>query len=463
MSRDTFKDLSFIDDIKSVVVVGPSRARNYFFLRAFSASFKGTVYAVKPGVKKIEQFPTVPVYSRISDLPDSVTVDFAFIALPREKVLEAVESCAKKGIKLVAIFSSNFADEGTKIGRELQLELEEIVRAYGNMRVLGPNGMGLYFPRIGLRWRPSLPSDFGSIGIVSQSGGLSNLMIHELAGENLFVSKAFSIGNSIDVNVLDVLHYLIQDQETEIIAAYIEGIPRNSGRDLMELIRSSLKPIVIIKGGLTELGVRAAVTHTGALVGDSKLWYQAMHQSGGIVVETLSDLINVVKYLKLEGDFTIDRACLISLSGGFGVVAVDTLSKHGITLPAFTRDEKIKSALKPLFNVRGTSFNNPIDLAAMLYQVEKLEEIIGVVLSTDKIDGLIFEIAPLYLAHQMRADIDLSDEIHSILENAREKFHKPILVILPPTGYEDLKNKLKGKLQASGIAVYHDILSVSRV
>ncbi|MFX1325807.1 MAG: CoA-binding protein, partial [Promethearchaeota archaeon] len=159
------KDLSFIDEIKSLAVIGPSKKRDYYFLRNHIINFKGNAYAVHPTVKEIPGFNKKKIFSSIIDIPENI--DYAWISVPASQVLNIIDDCVEKGVKLATVFSSNFSDSGTEEGQKLEKEL--VKRAQKKLRILGPNGMGLYYPKLGIAWRPHFPMMAGNIGLIAQS------------------------------------------------------------------------------------------------------------------------------------------------------------------------------------------------------------------------------------------------------------------------------------------------------
>jgi acetyltransferase len=451
------KDLSFISSIRSIAVIGASKKRNYFFLKTFHDSFIGKIYAIKPGGEKIGEFPDVDVYERVTDVPDDEPVDFAFIEVPREHVPQVIGDCAAKGVKLASIYSSGFADAGTDEGRDLQ---EEVLQAAsGTTRLLGPNGMGLYYPRLGIRWRPSLPQVYGTVGLIVQSGGLCNLLIHGLAAEGLPISKAFSIGNAADINAIDVLSYFKDDPETSVIVVYLEGLPAGRGRQFMDVLSSCEKPVIFVKGGKTAAGSRAVRSHTATVAGVSEIWTAVVRQVGGIPAETFDDIVSAVKFLKAVGQVPIGNACMLTLSGGYAVICSDVLTGHGIVIADFSN--QVREALAGILNSVGTSINNPIDIGGFIYDVDKIEAILDIVLEDGGIDGVIFEITPVYIAAQMRGD-SLGVELAPMLDRVKQRHRKPILSIVENVGYDDIKHDLKRDLTALGIPVYDDIMQVAR-
>jgi acetyltransferase len=451
------KDLSFISNIRSIAVIGASKKRNYFFLKTFHDSFIGKIYAIKPGAEKIDELPDVDVYERVTDVPDDEPVDFAFIEIPREFVPQVIGDCAAKGVKLAAIFSSGFADASTDEGRDLQEEL--LQAASGITRVLGPNCMGLYYPRLGIRWRASLPLESGSVGLMAQSGGLCNLLIHGLTAEGMPISKAFSIGNAADINAIDVISYFKDDPETSMIVIYLEGIPAGRGRQFMDVLQDCEKPVIFIKGGKTAAGTRAIKSHTATVAGDFEIWNAVVRQAGGILVETFDDIMTVGKYLSSVGRIPVDKVCMMTLSGGYGVICSDVLTSHGVWIAEFS--EQTRESLAGVLSASGTSLNNPIDVGAFMYDADKLGDILDVVLDDGGIDGVIFEIVPVYIAAQMRGE-PLGTALPAMLDRIKQRHQKPIVSIIENVGYPDIKEGLRHDLKALGIPVYDDIMQVAR-
>ncbi|HME55779.1 MAG TPA: CoA-binding protein [Candidatus Lokiarchaeia archaeon] len=450
-------DLSFINDIHAIAIVGASKKRNYFFLRTFHDSFKGRIYAIKPGAEKIDEFPDVDVYERVTDVPEDEPVDFVFIEIPREQVPKVISDCAAKGVKLAAIFSSGFADANTDEGRALQAEL--LQAAAGVTRMLGPNGMGLYFPRLGIRWRSSLPLEHGTIGLMVQSGGFSNLLIHGLTSEGMPISKAFSIGNAADINAIDVISYFKDDPETTLIVIYLEGLPAGRGHEFMEMLQACEKPVIFIKGGKTTAGSRAITSHTASLAGNYAIWDAAIHQSGGILVETFDDVISAGKYLSMIGNKPVRNVCLMTLSGGYAVICSDVLASHGIVLPKLS--EKTRESLGNILIASGTSMNNPVDVGALINEVDKLEAILDILLVDDSIDGVIFEINPVHVAAQVGGE-PLEMALPPMLERIKQRHEKLIMTIIENVGYDEIKQDFKQRFRNLGIPVYDDIMQVAR-
>ena len=151
------KDLSFINEIQSMAVIGTSKKRNFFFLKSHAENFKGKLYAVNPLLEDIPDFDKNKIYPSLKDIPNQV--DFVFIAVPHSKILDVMDECVEKGVKLASVFTAEFSDSGTKEGLELEKKL--LKRAKNKVRILGPNGLGLYYPKLGIAWRTQFPSKSG--------------------------------------------------------------------------------------------------------------------------------------------------------------------------------------------------------------------------------------------------------------------------------------------------------------
>lgn len=449
------KDLSFIPQIRGIAVVGATAKNKYFILRTFNAAFKGKLYAIRRENKRIEELPDIPVYTRLTDIPADEPVDFVFISVPREKVLEIIKDCVAKGVRLVSIFTAGFADEGTEQGRRYQAELISYLSQNPGIRVLGPNGMGIYFPRLGIRWRTSLPHEYGDCGMVAQSGGLANLMIHGLVNEGVPVSKAFSIGNAIDINVLDALNYLKDDTETNFIITYIEGLPPEAGGKLFKILYECRKPVILIKAGRSDQGAKAAMSHTASMAGTYRAWPYAIHQAGGILVRSFEQLLNLAKFIKFIGARPVNKLCMVSLSGGYGVICADVLGDYGIELPAISG--RTRDKLNHFFTLPGTSLNNPMDVALLINDSSSVEQILETLLDDPEIEGIIFENSPNNLALPVRPDVDLVTDFINILKKAKKSSPKPIIVIIEDIGFDEIRQRIKRELQGIGIPVYSDI------
>ena len=447
------KDISFINNIQSMAVIGPSKKRNFFFLRNHQESFKGDLYAVHPKVKDIPNFPRENIYTSIKDIPGQV--DFAFIAVPALQVLDVINDCVEKGVKLVNIFTAEFSDAGTQEGYLLEKEL--IKCAQNKVRILGPNGMGIYYPKLGIAWRSKFPTTPGNIGFIGQSGGLCNIAIYTAKEMGINFSKVFSFGNGADLDFIDILHFLSKDDETDLILCYLEGIKENRGDDLRKVLSDNKKPIVVLKGGKSEIGSLAVKTHTASLSGNTKIWNSLFKQHNLIEVDTLEQLMHTAQLIDFYGINELQNIVVFSLSGGYGVILVDLIEKFRMNIPQFS--PKIQEKLDKKFIIHGTSSKNPLDVAAQIFYSQSIKEIIDLVLSDEKIDALIMDFPSWYFDPDT-AIIPTENFEFDILEalNLGHKYKKPLIPILERAHRPDQSYRISRLLAKNKVPVFGDPL-----
>ncbi len=449
------KDIAFLNNIKSIAVIGPSKKRDYFFLRNHAESFNGNIYAVHPTIKEIPGFPQENIFPSLEDIPNEV--DFAFIAVPPSQILNVIDDCVEKGVKLVTVFTSEFSDAGTEEGFKLEKEL--IKRAQDKVRILGPNGMGLFYPKIGLAWRPRFPIIAGNIGFIAQSGGVCNIAIYSAWEIGLHFSKVFSFGNGADLDFVDLLYFLSNDPETDIILCYVEGIKEGRSNDLQKVLAQNKKLIVILKGGQTKTGSIAAETHTASISGDNRIWEALFKQYNLIEVDTLEQLLFTARLFDCYGIFEMNNVAVFSISGGYGVILVDLIEKEGMNVPSFSPDTQ--SQLREKFFLPGTSSNNPLDLAAQFFFSKTVYEIIDLALSDIKIDGLIMDLPSFYFSRHFRLKTDLAFE-NEMIESMSlgHKHKKPLIPIIQHVNCPDERARVSKKLIERKVPVFANPLEV---
>ena len=447
------KDVSFINDIKSIAVIGPSKKREYFFLRNHAEYFKGPTYAVHPIVEEIPNFDKKNIFPSLEDIPGEV--DFAFIAVPPSQILKTIDACVKKKVKLVTVFTSEFSDSGKEEG--IALEKELLNRAQNKLRMLGPNGLGIYYPKLGIAWRPGFPTKPGNIGFIAQSGGICNIAIYGAEALGINFSKVFSFGNGADIDFVDLLYFLSNDPETDIILCYLEGIKEGRIDDLKKVLEQNKKPIVLLKGGQSETGSIAAKTHTASISGDNRLWKALFRQFNIIDVESLEQLLYAARLIDFYGIFELKNLAVFSISGGYGVILVDLLEKAGFKIPPFSPE--IQDKLKTKFFLPGTSSNNPLDLAAQFFFVISVYEIIDLAISDKKIDGLILDMPSFYLTPVLKSR-DNQDFESNMIESLTlgHKHKKPLIPIIQRLNNPEEREKISKKLIDRKVPVFGDPL-----
>ncbi len=422
---------------KSIAVIGASARNDWFWLRnLISLDYNGKIFPINP---RYTSALGLTFYDRIANVPQDI--DSVIIAVPAKNVHDVLKECILKKVKLATIFTSGFSELGTKEGKELEQDLITLKQTTkSDIRILGPNCVGIYCPESGLSFRPELARNQGRVGFISQSGGLAINM--GLRGKTLrmFFSKIISFGNGADIKPVELLEYLSYDKKTKIIGMYLEGI--KNGPKFMQVLKeiTPKKPVVILRGGQTEVGARAAASHTGSIAGSNALWNSLFNQTGALPVNSFEDLVDTLlafnfNYHHLPRSNNIG---LLSVSGGVSVINTDICNKLGLNIPKLAPESV--SRLQEAIQDVGTSVQNPVDLAASFFNIQALKVAIETLGNDPNIDSLILEIANHYIytpeQHGVEGYAQLFYETVLRLLRKIRRSGKPVLVAFPPIAFE---------------------------
>lgn len=346
---------------RSVAVIGVPRGPGLGrrFLEALqSPGFHGDVYAVNPNADEILGVTCYPSVSAIVEATGK-PVDLGIVVTPPGAAAAVVEDLGRAGTPAAIMFVSGFDELHTAEGDARGEALLAAARA-GNVRMVGPNCMGVYAPAVGLGPSPDMASEVGDTGFVSQSGSLMAMLSHASLDRGYAASKAVSVGNQLDLQAADFLRYLGDDDATSVVAMYVEGA--RDGRQFFEALRDTAarKPVVLWKAGRTEGGARAAHSHTGALSGSRQIWEALARQTGAITAHNSEELVDRVVALHMRPLPAGDRVAVVTGPGGPSISAVDALEEAGLRL-AQLAPETI-DRLRDVIHAVGTSPNNPVDL-----------------------------------------------------------------------------------------------------
>jgi len=343
---------------KHIAIVGVSRTPDrpgYMIIKNLKDfGFAGEIYPVNPGGGAILGFK---IYKSIQDLPENI--DLAVSMISAGATLELLNNCVSKGIKNVILVSSGFSDSGQS-GRKRQNEVVKFAKQH-NIRLMGPNAVGPVNTsnNLVLPFYPIESVKRGDVAFIAQSGQFC-CPVMEFANSylNFGISKSIDVGNCCDVDEADVLEYLEDDRETKIIAIYMESI--RAGRRFLDAVKrvSKQKPVVILKSGRTEDGLKTAASHTGAIAVDDKIFDGALRQTGVIRAKDLDEFLDFTKifsYLHLPAG---NRIAIVTYSGGVGSLVADVCEESGLKLAEFSKDmvEEIKTTLP-----QSTIISNPLD------------------------------------------------------------------------------------------------------
>ncbi|MBC7131009.1 CoA-binding protein, partial [Candidatus Bathyarchaeota archaeon] len=345
------EDVKGILQPRSVAVIGASRQRgavgNRILTNILESGFKGPVYPINP---KADEICGLKCYSSILDVEEPV--DLAVIAVPAAIVPEVAKQAGDKGVKGLVVVSAGFKEVGVE-GAKLEKELLEICRKYG-MRMVGPNCLGVINTSVPINTTfassKALP---GRIALLSQSGALCSAILDWAPKEGLGFSVIVSLGNSTDLNVVDFIEALKDDKATRVIACYVEGI--NEGERFLKVARetSRIKPIVILKAGTTNLGVRAVSSHTGSIAGSAVAYETAFKEAGVISVDSVEELFENSKAFASQPIPNGRNVAILTNAGGPGIVATDSCEKVGLSLAWLSTEsiEALRAFLPPQASV----------------------------------------------------------------------------------------------------------------
>ena len=345
---------------KSIAIIGasrnPSKVGHVLLKNIIDAKYPGEIYIVN---NKADDILGYKSYKSILEI--NKKIDLAIISVPVEFVNHVVKECNKKNIKDLLIVTAGFSEVGNK-------KAEDDLRNFiikNNMRLCGVNCLGildthnnfdsLFLPRDRLT-RPSP----GGISFVCQSGAIGSAILDLATSQGHKFSKFISYGNATSLDESDFIEYLGEDNPTKVICLYLEGV--KDGKKFLRVMKevSKKKPIIAIKGGVTEEGHKAALSHTGSLAGNAQVYFGIFKQAGIIHAETLGEMLTYAsifeKSIKPKGN----RVMVITNGGGYGILSTDAISSSkNLTMANLSKKTiyRLRKNLSPLINPR-----NPLDL-----------------------------------------------------------------------------------------------------
>lgn len=350
---------------RSVAIVGasddPTRigGRPIAYMRA--QNYAGTILPVNPRRAQVQGLPAWP---SIADMPE--TPEVAVVAVPAEHAVRAVEDLGSRGVKGAVVFTAGFAEIGDS-GAAAQLRMAAAARAHG-MRLLGPNCLGLFNARIG--FYPIFSSSFengfprpGRIGIASQSGAYGTHLFAAARDRDLGTPICITTGNEADVTIGDAIGWLAEDPETDVIAAYAEGIREpDSLLAALAAARAARKPVVLMKVGSSTLGRAAAQSHTASIAGDDAIFDAVVAEFAVVRARTTEELLDITYAATRRVYPARNTLGVITVSGGAGVLISDAAAALGVAMPEMP--EAAQTRLKEL--VPFAAPRNPVDCTAQV-------------------------------------------------------------------------------------------------
>ena len=453
MFEEKLKEFEPIFYPRSIAVVGASansiKAGTAWVWTLLTAGFPGHIYPVgsRGGrIGDLEIFPSLRL------VPGEV--DYVVVAVPRQSVLELLDDCVARNVKAVQFFTAGFSEMDAQQGRALEEQMVEKARQ-GNMRIIGPNCIGVYCPEQRIPFVMGTLGEGGGVGFVSQSGGIAGKLATIGIARHIKYSKGVSFGNGIDLDASDFLQYLAADPKTKVIGAYLEGT-RNGAR-LFHTMKevAKVKPLVVWKGGRTEAGAQAAMSHTGSLASSAAIWSAALRQAGAIEVYSLEELTDTLLVLQQFDHWQGTRAAIIGGladgGGGMSVSAGDTCMDNGLEVPPLSLETR--KELSALLGEVGSILHNPVDVSQAQFRgLATLFQAIDLVARDTSIDFVLIQedidiLLPIYSWKGV-------EEINGFFVELGSNQNKPIVVVLPPGSAEAERLQAEHTLLKASIPVF---------
>ena len=383
MKKTSVQALHSIFNPRSIAVIGASETfgkwGHRMLHRPLTTGYQGTLYPINPAKKEILG---LPAYPGVTNVPGDI--DLAVLTTPAESVPALLRQCIAKGIPGAVVITAGFAETGEK-GRRLEDEITAVARE-GGIRLVGPNCMGIFSAaaRLSLCF-PEAPKS-GSIAFASQSGTFGVSIAQVAASQGYGLSKFVSIGNQADLTIADYIEYLAQDDDTNVIALYVEGF--KDGERFFDVAREAVKkkPIIVYKAGRSAAAERAAMSHTASVAGSAAVFDDICRQIGLLQVRESFHLFEMAQAL---ADLPLPNGNRVAIlgSGGQGVVGTDACNALGIELPQL--DAATAARITALLPPHAPEAKNPVDFAGATRTAMQEAEIIEQFLRLDYIDGVI--------------------------------------------------------------------------
>lgn len=421
----------------SVAIIGastrPGAIGAVLIENMLAAGYRGALYAVNPRRSSIQGVPCFPGIDKVPQ-----RIDLAVIATPPQSVPQLIADCGSAGVRAAVVITAGFSETGAE-GARLERDLLEHARRH-RVRLIGPNCLGIMRPALGLNATFARGSALpGSLGLVSQSGALCTAMLDWATPNKIGFSSVVSLGGSRDVDFGEIIDYLVNDALTEHILLYIEGV-RDARRFLSSLRAAArLKPVILMKVGRHPVGSRAAVSHTGAIVGADDVFDAAIHRAGAVRVTTIGQLVAAAHALSAHVRPRGDRLAIITNGGGPGVMAADRAADLGIPLAELSA--ATIGSLQPALP-SNWSHGNPMDLIGDA-DAARYRAGVAACLADDNVDGALVMLTP-------QAMTDPTAAADAVIEAARGQ-SKPVLACW--MGYGSVAEGRR-RLAAAGIPVF---------
>lgn len=421
---------SFFLSPKSIAIIGASDKEGSVGRAITSNILKGYTGKVFPISPTRETVFDKKAYKNVLDVPEDI--DLAVIVTKNDVVPAVLEECGKKKIKGAIVITAGFKEVDEE-GAKLERRLAEISKQYG-IRIIGPNCLGV----MNLAPQTMMNSTFlkvtpksGGIALVSQSGAICAALVEDASAQGIGFSSVISMGNKVDLNEVDMLKMLAEHEQTKVIVMYLEDMA--DGREFLKICKEITrlnqikKPVLVLKSGRSPDGAKAAMSHTGALMGSDEIYDALLKQSGAMRVDTMEELFDYATALSKQPLPTTGDLVIVSNAGGPAIISTDACAKLEIKM---AKIEDIRPQINAVIPPWGTS-RNPVDIVGDA-DFNRFDHVLNLVLAHQNVGSVIVMCTP-------SATLDYN-KLAEVIVNVSKKYHKTVLASLMGLD-EGTKNK----------------------
>ena len=422
-----------------------------FFVRCMKEKFRGPLYLFNPRISGKELYG-YKVFSSILEISDPI--DYVILAVPARICPKLLEEIGQKKVPFVTIFASGFREVGNEI---LEKETLQVAKKY-NIRIIGPNCIGVYNPSSNLYFGYDQSRKAGNFGGIFQSGGNAQNVAQLAVSYGVFISKFLSIGNALDLAAPEFLEYFLKDVHTKIIGLYLENLRSiKQGRKFIDIVKKcnlNRKPVILWRAGYGEATKKAILSHTGGLAGNNEIWKAVAKQTGCSLVTNSTVLAALASAFKLTHLPETRNVGVIGIGGGSTIEAVDILENYNLKIGSLT--EKTIKKMRRFIPDVNTNITNPIDLGGSGIRPDIYYRSL---LSLDRdpnISAIVFIKDPerfgnfsALLEEMGFKGLDLNKEFIRYISKAKSVCTKPMFCVMLKIneGFEEYKSRYKFKLK----------------